>query len=335
MSLPVGILDFVAISGDATAGQTVADTVEVAQTADRLGYHRYWVPEHHNHLGLAFTSQEVLITRLLAATERIRVGAAGIMLPNWAPLKVAEVFRTLETIFPGRADLGLGRAPGTDGLTAHALRNGQTHEDFPQQCAQLLAFLYDSFPADHPYSRVVAAPIPDQQPEIFMLGSSDYGPTFAAVNGLIAVFAHHMSPQYAAPLLRQYRERFEPSPYLDRPHAIVSTLAFATDEPDLADAALATWMLFKDKLQAGERGPRASLDEALEYTRSEEFASRKPSNEKLVFAGRPDDVAERLQALVDECAADELVLISPLGAQQPRLRSFEALAGALGLAPRG
>lgn len=324
--LPLGILDFVAVTGTDTARQTIESTVELARHADRLGYHRYWVPEHHNHLGLAFTSQEVMITRLLEATERIHVGAAGIMLPNWAPLKVAEVFRTLEVMYPGRVDLGLGRAPGTDGLTAHALRNGQTHDDFPQQCAELLAFLYESFPQDHPYSQVVAAPRPERTPEVFMLGSSDYGPTFAAINGLIAVFAHHMTPQYAAPLLRRYRADFQPSPYLDEPRAIVSTLAFATDDADLADAALATWMLFKDKLQRGDRGARAGLQEALDYTRTEEFAARKPSNANLVYAGTGEDVAERLSALVGECQADELVLVSPLGEQEPRMRSFELLA---------
>lgn len=326
MSLPVGILDFVAITGQASARETIEASLEVARAADRLGYRRYWVPEHHNHLGLAFTSQEVMITRLLEQTEQIRVGAAGIMLPNWAPLKVAEVFRTLETMYPGRVDLGLGRAPGTDGLTAHALRNGQSHDDFPQQCAELLAFLHDAFPETHPYRQVVAAPVPEQAPEVFMLGSSDFGPTFAAVNGLIAVFAHHMTPQYAVPLLRGYRERFEPSPYLNAPYSIVSALAFATDEPDLADAALATWMLFKDKLGRGERGARAGLQEALDYTRTEQFAARKPSNEKLVFAGTADAVHERLTELASDCQVDELVVISPLGEQEHRLRSFELLA---------
>lgn len=330
-ALPVGILDFVAISGEDTARETIEASVDLAQHADRLGYGRYWVPEHHNHLGLAFTSQEVMMTRLLGATERIHVGAAGIMLPNWAPLKVAEVFRTLETMYPGRVDLGLGRAPGTDGLTAHALRNGQTHDDFPQQCAELLAFLYESFPQNHPYANVVAAPRPERVPEIFMLGSSDYGPMFAAVNGLIAVFAHHMTPQHAAPLLRRYRADFQPSPYLDEPRAIVSTLAFATEDADLADAALATWMLFKDALQRGERGPRAGLQQALDYTRTEEFASRKPSNERLVHTGRPQDVAERLVGLVEDCQADELVLVSPLGAAEPRKHSFEMLAAQLGV----
>ena len=329
--LPLGILDFVAISGNSTARETIEASVELAQHADRLGYGRYWVPEHHNHLGLAFTSQEVMLTRLLGATERIHVGAAGIMLPNWSPLKVAEVFRTLETMYPGRVDLGLGRAPGTDGLTAHALRNGQTHDEFPQQCAELLAFLHESFPENHPYAQVVAAPRPERVPEILMLGSSDYGPTFAAVNGLSAVFAHHMTPQHAAPLLRRYRADFQPSPYLEEPHAIVSTLAFATDDPDLAEAALATWMLFKDNLQRGERGPRAGLQQALDYTRTEEFASRKPSNETMIYAGPPQDVAERLRGLVEDCQADELVLVSPLGEPEPRKRSFELLAAEFSL----
>ncbi|WP_134322541.1 LLM class flavin-dependent oxidoreductase [Cumulibacter soli] len=329
--LPVGILDFVAITGDASALQTIEATVAMAQRAEQLGYGRYWVPEHHNHLGLAFTSQEVMMTRLLAATEHIHVGAAGIMLPNWSPLKVAEVFRTLETMFGGRVDLGLGRAPGTDGLTAHALRNGQAHDDFPQQCAELLSFLYDSFPADHPYAQVVAAPVPARVPEIFMLGSSDYGPMFAAVNGLIAVFAHHMTPQHAAPLLRRYRADFRPSPYLAQPRAIVSTLAFASEDSDLADAAMATWMLFKDNLQAGHRGPRASLQEALDYTRTEAFAARKSSSDHLLYAGAPGDVAEQLIELTQECQADELVLVSPLGEPGPRETSFELLAAELSL----
>lgn len=330
-TLPLGILDFVAISGQDSARDTIEATVELAQHAERLGYARYWVPEHHNHLGLAFTSQEVMMTRLLGATGSIHVGAAGIMLPNWSPLKVAEVFRTLETMYPGRVDLGLGRAPGTDGLTAHALRNGRAGDEFPQQCAELLAFLHDSFPPNHPYAQVVAAPRPDRVPEIFMLGSSDYGPTFAAVNGLSAVFAHHMTPQYAAPLLQRYRADFQPSPYLDRPHAVVSTLAFATEDADLADAALATWMLFKDNLQRGERGPRAGLAQALDYTRTDEFAARKPSNERLLHVGPPQHVAERLVALTEDCQADELVLVSPLGEPGPRKDSFRLIAGELGV----
>lgn len=330
-NLPLSVLDFVAVTGDATAKETIEATLEVARHVDRLGYKRYWVPEHHNHLGLAFTSSEVMIARLLESTERIRVGAAGIMLPNHAPLKVAEVFRTLEVMYPGRVDLGLGRAPGTDGLTAHALRNGQTHDNFGEQAGELFAFLHDAFPQEHPYSRVIAAPVPDDAPDVFMLGSSEYGPTFAAVNGMIAVFAHHMSPQYAAPLLRRYREQFRPSEFLQQPYSIVSALAFATDEPELADAALATWMLFKDSLMSGVRGPRASLQTALEYTRTDEFATRKPSNETLLFVGTPDSVGERLHALAAECEVDELTVVSPLAEQQPRLQSFTHLAGQFGL----
>lgn len=329
---PVSILDFVAISGTDTPRETIARTVEVAQLAERLGYKRYWVPEHHNHLGLAFTSTEVMIEHLAAATERIRVGAAGVMLPNHAPLKVAEVFRTLEAIHPGRIDLGLGRAPGTDGLTAYALRRGDTADhNFGQQAGELFAFLYDDFPADHPYRQVVAAPQSERPPEIFMLGSSEYGPRFAAVNGLTAVFAHHMSPDLAVPALRDYRRAFQPSKYLAQPRSIVSALAFASEDPAMVDAAIATWTMFGDRLRRGERGPRAGLDEALEFARTDEFKGRRAAQLQRVFAGEPGEVASRLRQLVADTEADELVVISPLGEQAPRLRSFEHLAAELGL----
>ncbi len=329
---PVSILDFVAISGTNTPRDTIAQTVEVAQLAERLGYKRYWVPEHHNHLGLAFTSTEVMIAHLAAATDRIRVGAAGVMLPNHAPLKVAEVFRTLEAIHPGRIDLGLGRAPGTDGLTAYALRRGDEVDNFGQQAGELFAFLYDDFPADHPYRQVVAAPRSEQPPEIFMLGSSEYGPRFAAVNGLSAVFAHHMSPDLAVLALRDYRARFQPSKYLAQPRSVVSALAFASEDADLVDAAVATWMLFGDRLKRGERGPRASLDEALEFSRTDEFKGRRQTQLQRVFAGSPGEVAERLRRLVADTEADELVVVSPLGEQAPRLRNFEHLAAEFDLA---
>lgn len=331
-NFPVSVLDFVAITGDATPGQTIAATVEAAKYAERLGYKRYWVPEHHNHLGLAFTSTEVMIAHLAAATERIRVGAAGVMLPNHAPLKVAEVFRTLEAIHPGRIDLGLGRAPGTDGLTAYALRHGEMTDNFGQQAGELFAFLYDDFPDDHPYRQVVAAPRTDIPPEIFMLGSSEYGPRFAAANGLSAVFAHHMSPELAVPVLRDYRANFQPSKYLSEPHAVISAIAFATEDPELADAAIATWMLFGDRIKRGERGPRASLVEALEFARTDEFKTRRSRHLEKVFAGSPDEVAGRLKALVADAQADELVVVSPLGAQTARLRNFELLARELDLA---
>src|SRR5215468_8423641 len=212
-SLPLAVLDFVGIEYGETASASVAGAVGIAQTVEAAGYRRYWVSEHHNMRSLACSAPELLTAHVGALTARIRVGAAGIMLPNHAPMKVAETFRTLLAMYPGRVDLALGRAPGTDPLTAHVLRRGMVADpaaEFPAQVGELLAFLGAGFPDKHPYAPLVAAPIVPERPELFMLGSSGYGPRFAAVNGFSAVFAHHMSPDLAVEALVDYRRQFEP-----------------------------------------------------------------------------------------------------------------------------
>lgn len=167
-----------------------------------------------------------------------------------------------------------------------------------------------------------------------MLGSSEYGPRFAAVNGLTAVFAHHMSPDLAGPVLRDYRARFTPSEFQTEPYSSVSTISFASEDPDLVDAAIATWTLFGDRLRRGERGPRAGLQEALEFSRTDEFKSRRASQLQRVVAGTPQQVNDRLDQLVADCQADELVVVSPVGQQEARLRSFELIAAKAGLVPQ-
>src|SRR5579859_6740974 len=184
-SLPLAVLDFVGIEYGEGASDSLVGAVSIAQAIEAAGYRRYWVSEHHNMHSLACSAPELLIAHVGAQTSSIRVGAAGIMLPNHAALKVAETFRTLLAMYPGRVDLALGRAPGTDPLTAHALRRGQVVDpgaEFPGQVGELLAWLGDGFPKDHPYGQLVAAPVIDEQPELFVLGSSQYGPKFAAVN---------------------------------------------------------------------------------------------------------------------------------------------------------
>src|SRR5258707_2075417 len=206
-SLPLAVLDFVGIEYGESAVSALAGAVSIAQAIEAAGYRRYWVSEHHNMHSLACSAPELLTAHVGARTERIRVGAAGIMLPNHAALKVAETFRTLLAMYPGRIDLALGRAPGTDPLTAHVLRRGMVTDpaaEFPGQVGELLAFLGDGFPAGHPYAQLVAAPLVDERPELFVLGSSSYGPSFAAVNGISAVFAHHISPDLAFEALRGY-----------------------------------------------------------------------------------------------------------------------------------
>src|SRR3984885_8960036 len=192
--LPLAVLDFVGIEYGEDAAASLAGAVGIAQAVEAAGYQRYWVSEHHNMNSLACSAPELLTAHIGAQTSRIRTGAAGIMLPNHAPLKVAEMFRTLLAMYPGRIDLALGRAPGTDPLTAHALRRGVAADaaaEFPAQVGDLLSFLGDGFPAGHPYAQVIAAPLVAEQPQLFILGSSPYGPRFAAVNGMSPVFAHH------------------------------------------------------------------------------------------------------------------------------------------------
>src|SRR5258708_35821134 len=230
-SLPLAVLDFVGIEYGESASGSVAGAVGVAQAVEAAGYRRYWVSEHHNMTSLACSAPELLTAHVGALTTRIRVGAAGIMLPNHAPFKVAETFRTLLAMYPGRIDLALGRAPGTDPLTAHVLRRGMVGDaaaEFPGQVAELLAFLGDGFPAGHPYERLIAAPAIAERPEPVVLRSMGYGPRFAAVNGMSAVFAPPITPDIPFAALREYRRSFSPPADVAPPYSPKSVLAFAS-----------------------------------------------------------------------------------------------------------
>ena len=257
-TLPLSILDFVGIEHGEQPYDSIAGAVGLAQAAEQAGYRRYWVSEHHNMRSLACSAPEILTAHVAAHTSTIRVGAAGIMLPNHAPFKVAETFRTLLAMHPGRIDLGLGRAPGTDPLTAHVLRRGMTADvaaEFPGQVAELLAFLGEGFPPGHPYAPLVAAPVVADRPQVFVLGSSGYGTRFAAVNGLATVFAHHMSPEPAVELLRAYRRDFDPGPGGAVPWSAMSVLAFASDDPGDVAEFEAGWALTMQNLRRGVREP--------------------------------------------------------------------------------
>src|ERR687896_1950666 len=210
----LSILDVSPVSSDSDGAQALRNTLDLARLADRLGYERYWLAEHHNLPSIASSAPEIMIGHVASVTRRIRVGAGGIMLPNHAPLKVAETFRVLEALHPGRIDLGIGRAPGTDPVTATALRrspDGLDAEDFPQQFAELLAFSGDGFPEDHPFRFVIAMPSDVGLPPIWLLGSSGYSARVAGEMGFGYAFASHFSPADPAPAMRAYRESFESS----------------------------------------------------------------------------------------------------------------------------
>ena len=251
------------------------------------------------------------------------------MLPNHSALKVAETFRTLLAMYPGRIDLALGRAPGTDPLTAHVLRRGMVADpaaEFPAQVGELLAFLGDGFPAGHPYQPLVAAPVVDEQPEIFVLGSSPYGPRFAAINGMSAVFAHHMSPDLAFDVLRDYRRRFEPRHPGAQPYSAMSVLAFASDEESAVVDFEAAWTLTRRNLQRGIREPLAP--EAIRaFADSDDFRSARRGDDRMV-TGDPKAVVERLHEMKDLAEADEIVVVTPSLDRERRKASFGAIAQA-------
>ncbi len=328
-SLPLAVLDFVGIEYGESASASVAGAVGIARAVEAAGYRRYWVSEHHNMTSLACSAPELLTAHVGALTSRIRVGAAGIMLPNHAPLKVAETFRTLLAMYPGRIDLALGRAPGTDPLTAHVLRRGMVTDpaaEFPGQVAELLAFLGDGFPAGHPYAPLVAAPVVAERPELFVLGSSGYGPRFAAVNGMSAVFAHHMSPEIAFEALREYRRSFTASTPDGAPYSAMSVLAFASEDPEAVLAFEAAWTLTIANIRRGVREPLRP-ERVRELAGSPEFRSGRPDDGRMV-TGEPKAVAERLLEMKQLALADEIVVVTPSLDRELRQGSFAALAEA-------
>jgi luciferase family oxidoreductase group 1 len=329
-TLPLAVLDFVGIEYAEPAHSAVEGAVEVAQAVEAAGYRRYWVSEHHNMRSLACSAPEILIAHLGARTSRIRVGAAGIMLPNHAPFKVAETFRTLLALYPGRIDLGLGRAPGTDPLTAHVLRRGiqgDVAAEFPGQVAELLAFLGDGggFPEDHPYRQLVAAPVVAERPEIFVLGSSQYGPSFAAVNGMRAVFAHHQSPDVAFELLREYRRAFRPRAEGDRPWSAMSVLTFASEDEEAILEFEAAWTLTMRNLARNKREPLRP-EEVVDFSRSEEFLGRRRARDPRMVTGPAPEVVERLAHMKEQALVDELVLVTPSLDRKRRIDSYRDIA---------
>ena len=327
-TLPLAVLDFVGIEYGEGAHDSLQGAIGIAQAVEQAGYRRYWISEHHNMRSLACSAPEILTAAIAARTETIRVGAAGIMLPNHSSFKVAEVFRTLMALHPDRIDLGLGRAPGTDPLTAHVLRRGidvDPAAEFPEQVAELLAFLGDGvgFAESHPYGRLVAAPVVDEVPQLFVLGSSGYGTQFAAVNGMSAVFAHHMSPDLAVPALKQYRAQFRPRQDGATPYSAMSVLSFASDDPDAVAEFEAGWTLTIANLRRGIREPLRP-EQVREYARSPEF--RRDSRDGRMVTGEAKAVVERLLELKAEAEVDEIVVVTPNLDRTRRTASFRAIA---------
>jgi luciferase family oxidoreductase group 1 len=335
VTVPLSILDLSPVPSGSSSREAIRNTLDLARAADRWGYARYWLAEHHNTPGMACPSPEVMIGHVACATRRIRVGSGGIMLPNHSPLRVAEAFRVLEALHPGRIDLGIGRAPGTDAVTAYALRRGRADaEDFPSQLLELLAVAGGGFPAGHPLASVAAEPRDVDLPPIWILGSSDYGASVAAALGVGFAFARHLNPRGAEGALRLYRERFTPSGRAPGPRAILAASVVCADTAERAEELASSLGLAVVRMRQGRPAPLPSPEEALahRYTDAERDQLRRYRRAQVV--GDPVQVAAELRDLAERTGADELMVMTSVHSHAERLRSYELLAEAFGL-PRG
>lgn len=326
---PLSILDLVTYPEGGDVGEAFRASRELARHAERLGYARYWIAEHHNLEGIASSATVVLMGYIAANTARIRVGSGGIMLPNHAPIVVAEQVGTLESIYPGRIDLGLGRAPGTDPLTMRALRRHSTGADFDENVAELVAY----FAAPRPGQAVKAIPGAGLDVPVWILGSSLYSAHLAAKIGRPYAFASHFAPGDLLEALDIYRAEFQPSAALDRPHVMVGVPVVAA-ESDTEAERLATSMYLRSL--GILRGERAGLQRPVEsmeglWTRGEQLAVAERM--ALMVVGGRERVAEGLQQIVDATQADELILVSETWDRAARLRSYEIIAAAAQLRP--
>jgi luciferase family oxidoreductase group 1 len=325
MSVPVSVLDLAPVGAGTSAAEAVRNTVDLARLADKLGYTRYWFAEHHGMPGVASSAPELLIGHAAAATERIRVGSGGIMLPNHASLRVAEMFHTLEALHPGRIDLGLGRAPGTDPVTIQALHPFDV-EQFPQQLTELIGLSRGDLPVGHPFRTVRVMPDDVSLPPVWILGSSGASARLAGTLGLGYAFASHFSPAPPGPALRVYRESFKPSLQFPQPHAIlaVSVVSAGTDERAhfLASSMELGWV----RLRRGQFGPIPTPEEARGYRYSAEERAIAENYRALVFVGTPTVVRGKIEALVEETGADEVMITTTVHSREARLRSFELMA---------
>lgn len=334
----LSVLDQSPIRSGGTAAQALQETLLLAGAAERLGYHRYWVAEHHNSGGLAGTSPEILAGQIAARTRAMRVGSGGVMLSHYSAYKVAENFRLLEALYPGRVDLGIGRAPGSDRLTAAALapdQSGFGYEDYPHKVADLLGYLTDSLPAGHPFARLRAMPDGPTAPEVWMLGSSDESAMMAAHFGQPFSFAHFIN-QYGGPqVMQMYRANFRPSKRLAGPLGSIGVfvLCAETEEEALHHASSRPlWML---RNRRGERKGVPSPEEARAHPWSDAERAFAEDVWGRTTAGDPSQCKAGMLKLAEAYQVEELVVVTVCHSFEARMKSYELLAKAFGLEGRG
>jgi luciferase family oxidoreductase group 1 len=326
--VPLSVLDLAPVPTGSTAGAALRNSLDLARRVERLGYARYWVAEHHNMPGIASSSPAVLIGQLAAITSTLRVGSGGVMLPNHAPLVVAEQFGMLEALHPGRVDLGIGRAPGTDPGTARALRRSTgplSAEDFPHQLTELVDYFAAPEP-DRATPGVRAVPAPGNRPAVWLLGSSGYSAQLAGLLGLPFAFAHHFSAENTLPALALYRESFRPSAELDRPYAMVAAALYVAETDERARWIAGPAGLAFVHLRHGRPGQLPTPEDADAYPYTpldrEVFHSRLAGQ----LVGSPDTVRQQADELLAATEADELMLTTMVHDHADRVRGYEMFA---------
>ena len=334
----LSVLDQSPIPEGLTGIDALRNTIELAQLADRLGYHRYWVAEHHGGPMLAGAAPEVLIGPIASATKAIRVGSGGVMLPHYSPFKVAEVFSILSGLFPDRIDLGIGRAAGTDPLTTFALqrdRRDASPDDFPQQLAELLAYLDDEMPAEHPFARL-AKTLPGRPatPERWLLGSSPQSGIWAAELGISYAFADFIYPQ-GAEIAADYRRRHAAAHSDHAPRTAVAVWAICADTDEQAQYLASSSRMSMRLLRQGELIPVPPPEKALDYLRSiGQPTDHGFTDGRRGVIGSPETVLAKLHEVADSYGADEVIVVTITYDHEARRRSYELIAEAAGLEPR-
>jgi luciferase family oxidoreductase group 1 len=332
--LRLSVLDQSPVPEGSTPGQALQNSIELARLVDRLGYNRFWMSEHHAMDTLACTAPEVMLARIGAETKRVRIGSGGIMLPHYTSLKVAECFRMLHALYPGRVDLGIGRAPGGGPIEALALkrdRKTKMIDDFPEQVSELLAFLGHEFPVGHPFEKIKVSPEMPGAPDVWMLGSSMWSSAAAVEFGLPYSFAHFFSPVHTRAAIETYRRSFRGGAYRSEAEATVAVGVVCAETDEEAEFLFSSVRLLQRRIRQGDRRPVASPESATRELKLLGDVQMEEGEWPRYFVGTPAKVKAELEQMANELEIKELIVNSIVWEQSKRLRSYELLADAFEL----
>ncbi|MFS0856614.1 MULTISPECIES: LLM class flavin-dependent oxidoreductase [Paenibacillus] len=332
--MKLSVLEHGHINEGRTVQDTLQETVTLAKHADELGFSRFWMSEHHGSGALSFSSPEVMIAHVAAHTDRIRVGSGGVMLPHYSAYKVAENFRLLEALHPGRIDLGIGRAPGGMPIASRALNEGKSSnvQFFPQQIADLGGYFHEELPEDHRFASLVAGPSVPTVPEVWLLGSSSEGARIAAAQGTAYAFAQFFGTPGGEEAMKHYRRHFKPSILNDKPHSMIAVSAFCAEtEEAAADLARSNELFFLRLGRGLEQNSFPSLETVNNYPFTAMEMEQIRQRRSFSIVGTPDQVKDKITAMAERYEADEVIIASAVHSFEDRLRSFSLIAEAFNL----